>query len=230
MSLGKNLQFLRKMHNSMTQEALAEKMKVSRQTISKWESDSVYPEMEKVFDLCDFFSCTIDRLLRENMSLEDEAYSEVSIRTVPAFSYIRYTVISPEPEEDAMGHVRRWAVENKLEPQVIGWDFPFLSLEQVNVYHMHGYTAACIVPEGFVPRQGETQVIRQEAGRYAGMTIREPFKAPFKLIPNAYKIIISYMEINGLKHMEAGRLIPCFERSYEREGVSYMDILISVED
>ena len=44
MSFGKNLQFLRKMHNSMTQEELAERMGVSRQTISKWESETAYPE------------------------------------------------------------------------------------------------------------------------------------------------------------------------------------------
>ena len=34
MSFGQNLQFLRKMHKKMTQEELAEKMNVSRQTIS----------------------------------------------------------------------------------------------------------------------------------------------------------------------------------------------------
>ena len=45
MSFGKNLQFLRKMHNSMTQEELAERMGVSWQTISKWESETAYPEM-----------------------------------------------------------------------------------------------------------------------------------------------------------------------------------------
>lgn len=55
MSFGKNLQFLRKMHNSMTQEELAERMGVSRQTISKWESETAYPEMEKAFELCQFF-------------------------------------------------------------------------------------------------------------------------------------------------------------------------------
>ena len=36
MSVGKNLQFLRKMKN-LTQEELAEKLAVSRQTVSKWE-------------------------------------------------------------------------------------------------------------------------------------------------------------------------------------------------
>lgn len=42
MSLGENLQFLRKREN-MTQEQLAEALEVSRQSVSKWESDSTYP-------------------------------------------------------------------------------------------------------------------------------------------------------------------------------------------
>ena len=50
MSFGQNLQFLRKMHRGMTQEELAEKMGVSRQTISKWEMDSAFPEMEKAIE------------------------------------------------------------------------------------------------------------------------------------------------------------------------------------
>lgn len=42
MSLGENLQFLRK-KNDITQEQLAEKLEVSRQSVSKWESDTTYP-------------------------------------------------------------------------------------------------------------------------------------------------------------------------------------------
>ncbi|MCI6715024.1 MAG: helix-turn-helix domain-containing protein [Lachnospiraceae bacterium] len=57
MSFGQNLQFLWKMRNKMTQEELAEKMGVSRQTVSKWELDTVYPEMDKVVELCNIFSC-----------------------------------------------------------------------------------------------------------------------------------------------------------------------------
>lgn len=47
MSLGENLQFLRKREN-MTQEQLAEALEVSRQSVSKWESDSTYPETDKL--------------------------------------------------------------------------------------------------------------------------------------------------------------------------------------
>lgn len=38
MKLGKNLQALRKINGNLTQEKLAEKMGVSRQTVSKWEN------------------------------------------------------------------------------------------------------------------------------------------------------------------------------------------------
>ncbi|WP_322545952.1 helix-turn-helix transcriptional regulator [Clostridium perfringens] len=55
MSFGQNLQFLRKMHERMTQDELAEKINVSRQTISKWEMDSAFPEMEKAITLCKLF-------------------------------------------------------------------------------------------------------------------------------------------------------------------------------
>ena len=83
MSFGKNLQFLRKMHNSMTQEELAERMGVSRQTISKWESETAYPEMEKAFELYQFFSCSMDRLFRENMNMENyENYSTTTTRMI----------------------------------------------------------------------------------------------------------------------------------------------------
>lgn len=50
MSLGTNLQYLRRLSKNMTQEALAEKLNVSRQTISKWEMDSAQPEIDKAIE------------------------------------------------------------------------------------------------------------------------------------------------------------------------------------
>ncbi|HIR53969.1 MAG TPA: helix-turn-helix domain-containing protein [Candidatus Onthovicinus excrementipullorum] len=58
-----NLQY-RRMDSGMTQEQLAEKMGVSRQTVSKWESGASYPEMEKLIALCSLFHCTLDELVR----------------------------------------------------------------------------------------------------------------------------------------------------------------------
>ncbi|MGN0173087.1 MAG: helix-turn-helix domain-containing protein [Acutalibacteraceae bacterium] len=63
MSFGTNLQYLRK-NDNLTQEQFAEKMQVSRQTVSKWESDLSYPETEKIVAICDMFDCDMNELLR----------------------------------------------------------------------------------------------------------------------------------------------------------------------
>ena len=63
MSLGKNIQYLRKI-NKLKQDQLAEKMGVSRQTISRWESDEVTPELPKLVEMCSLFSCNMDELVR----------------------------------------------------------------------------------------------------------------------------------------------------------------------
>ena len=97
MSFGQNVQFLRKMRNKMTQEELADKLGVSRQTVSKWELDTAYPEMNKLIELCNLFSCSMDQLVREDICINEEAYSDIRFEEVPAFRYIRYAVISMEP-------------------------------------------------------------------------------------------------------------------------------------
>lgn len=47
----------------MTQEALADRLGVSRQAVSKWESDNAFPETEKILELCRLFSLSADELL-----------------------------------------------------------------------------------------------------------------------------------------------------------------------
>ena len=69
MSFGENLQYYRK-REEITQEQLAERIEVSRQTISKWEAGTSYPEMEKIMQLCDMFSCSMDTLLRKDAQAE----------------------------------------------------------------------------------------------------------------------------------------------------------------
>lgn len=230
MSLGQNLQFLRKMGNKMTQEELAEKLGVSRQTVSKWELDVVYPEINKLVELCNLFSCSMDELVREDMNVSDEAYSDIRIEMVEAFSYVKYAVISTEPEDDALNHVRQWAKELKIDnPEIIGWDFPLLSQEQINVFNMHGYEAALILTDEMLPSDLKMDVIRQEREKYIAITIKSPMVAPFRLIPNAYKVLMTHMKINGIKHKEDKKVISCFEKEYDVEGVHYMDVYIAIE-
>ena len=75
MSLAENLQYLRA-REGVTQEQLAERLDVSRQSVSKWESSASYPEMDTLLKLCDMFQVDMDTLLRgsvENSLSEDTA-------------------------------------------------------------------------------------------------------------------------------------------------------------
>ena len=65
-NFAENLRKIRK-ENNLSQEDLAEKLGVSRQAISKWESASAYPEMDKIIALCDLFNLNIDDLLHKDI-------------------------------------------------------------------------------------------------------------------------------------------------------------------
>lgn len=209
MRFGRNLQYLRRLSGNMTQEALAERLNVSRQTVSKWEMDAALPEMSKAMELCKVFRCTLDNLFREELDQCDSAYSDLRVEMVPGFRYVRYAVISPEPEEDALNRLRNMARQYGVtEPRLIGWDFPCLSQEQINVYHFHGYCAAWILPEG-IHTEG-MEIFEQSSHKYAAIHIERPFDNPFVTIPHAYRTLMDYMRLNALEHTEQS-VIPCFE-------------------
>jgi len=213
MSFGKNLQYLRQLRTGMTQETLAEKLGVSRQTISKWEMDAANPEMDKALELCKIFNCSLDSLFRVEMDQHSSAYTNLRVEEVPGFRYVEHTVISTEPESDAMERIYKYAKYNGIDhPKVIGWDFPKLSVEQINVFKMHGYTAAWILPNGITPEGFEIK--EQAVHRYAAIHIERPFDNPFSTIPGAYHTLGDYMRTNGLVHVE-NEVIPCFETDGE---------------
>ncbi len=62
MSFGEKLASLRKEHN-LSQEELANKLNVSRQAVSKWESNNAYPETEKIVAICKLFNSSMDELI-----------------------------------------------------------------------------------------------------------------------------------------------------------------------
>ena len=222
MNLGNNLQYLRRLRKDMTQETLAEQLGVSRQTVSKWESNTAVPEIDEAIELCKIFNCSLDSLFREEMDRRSEAYSDLRVEEVEGFRYVEHTVVSTDPESDACERLYRLARQRGIKaPKVIGWDFPYVSAEQANVYHMHGYTAAWIVPDG-IDTEGLT-VKEQPKHRYAAIHIEQPFDNPFATIPGAYRTLDSYMRVNGLSRIENG-VIPCFETDGES-----MDIYIACE-
>ena len=70
MSFRDNLLHLRATNN-MTQEQLAVLLGVSRQAVTKWESEKSYPEMDKLLKLCQIFNCTLDELVQGDLTANE---------------------------------------------------------------------------------------------------------------------------------------------------------------
>jgi len=63
--LSEKLYKLRK-NSGLSQEQLAEKLSVSRQAISKWESGTAVPESEKLVTISNYFGVSVDYLLKDD--------------------------------------------------------------------------------------------------------------------------------------------------------------------
>ena len=66
MDFSEKLQKLRK-ENKLSQEQLANLLDVSRQAVSKWESGTTYPEMDKLLAMCKIFHCTLEELTNDEI-------------------------------------------------------------------------------------------------------------------------------------------------------------------
>lgn len=102
MNLSENLKKIRK-ENNLSQEQLAEKLGVSRQAVSKWESNQAYPEMDKVLQLAQMFQLNVDDLLNQDIGeINSEKQSKTALnkyiddflsfitKTVDMFSSIKW--------------------------------------------------------------------------------------------------------------------------------------------
>lgn len=81
MKFGENLYNLRK-KQKISQEKLAEKIGVSRQSVSKWENGTAYPEMNRIFELCKMFHCKLNDLVNDNILDFDSLDKEVKMSVV----------------------------------------------------------------------------------------------------------------------------------------------------
>lgn len=78
MSLGERLLELRK-EKHLSQEEVADKLNVSRQTISKWETDSSTPDFDKIIPICELFEISTDELLTGNKEATEEKVNTYSM-------------------------------------------------------------------------------------------------------------------------------------------------------
>ncbi len=89
MNLADNLKRIRK-ENNLSQEQLAEKLGVSRQAVSKWESGQSYPEMDKVLQICSLFNLNINELINENIKEVNERKEAKKISNKYIDSFFEY--------------------------------------------------------------------------------------------------------------------------------------------
>ncbi len=104
MKFGDKLILLRK-KRGFSQEELAEKLGVSRQSVSKWESNSTYPETDKIVQICNIFDCNMDDLINENitdlnvidrknknnLNMAIDSFLEFIIKTINMFSDMKFS-------------------------------------------------------------------------------------------------------------------------------------------
>lgn len=76
MNLGEKLFELRKAKN-LTQDDVAEKLDVTRQTVSKWETNQSTPDFDKIVPLCKLYEITPNKLLAEETEIQEDNNSEV---------------------------------------------------------------------------------------------------------------------------------------------------------
>lgn len=81
MKFGENLKRVRKMRK-ISQEELADKLGVSRQSVSKWETGENYPSMTNIMCLCTIFKCNINELVHEDMTDINSLDEEVKMSVV----------------------------------------------------------------------------------------------------------------------------------------------------
>lgn len=96
MRLGQKIAELRK-KGHLSQESLAEKMNVSRQAVSKWESDQSIPDIEKIVNLSELFGVTTDYLLKNGS---------------PSFNTSQE--VSSKNEEDTLPQLTNEQIDNYL--------------------------------------------------------------------------------------------------------------------
>lgn len=126
MSFRDNLQHMRAARN-MTQSQLAMLLGVSRQSVAKWEAEKSYPEMDKLLKICDIFECTLDELVRGDLTGREAKPALVVPEDAPPVDVCGYDE-----------HMRRraWRVPTGVAAIMLG--FGAASLVAIAVAHMHG--------------------------------------------------------------------------------------------
>jgi len=78
MEIGKKLKEAR-LNRNLTQEIIAEKLNVSRQTISNWENEKSYPDIISVIELSNLYSISLDDLLKGDDAMMEHLQESTNV-------------------------------------------------------------------------------------------------------------------------------------------------------
>ncbi|MBE6616060.1 MAG: helix-turn-helix transcriptional regulator [Ruminococcaceae bacterium] len=95
MTLGERIKALR-LGRGMSQEGLADALDVTRQAVSKWETDGSVPDIDKLIGLCELFSVSMDYLVRgreETQTDEGIPEKETQFSQPPGRTVLDYVII-----------------------------------------------------------------------------------------------------------------------------------------
>lgn len=87
MDLGKRIKEYRNRFG-MNQDELAEKMYVTRQTISNWENDKSYPDIQSLLFLSEIFNVSLDQLVKGDIEKMEKVVNQKDVRNINLYSKI----------------------------------------------------------------------------------------------------------------------------------------------
>lgn len=77
MELGKQIQLIRK-ENKLSQEQFGLKFHVTRQTVSNWENEKSYPDLQTLIEISDSYNISLDKLLKETPKMVEDYDSAIA--------------------------------------------------------------------------------------------------------------------------------------------------------
>ena len=116
MELGKQIRKYRN-ERTLSQEALADKVYVSRQTVSNWENDKSYPDVKSLVLLSEVFTVSLDQLIKGDVEMMKEQINQTDQKKFGRLSNIfailfLATLITPIPLEHFLSYagIAIWVV------------------------------------------------------------------------------------------------------------------------
>ncbi len=101
MKLGEKI-YIYRSRKELSQGDLAELLGVSRQSVSKWETDVSVPELDKLVKLCEVFGITLDELVKgDPTECEEKSEQSEAIEIAPRDSQPELSVTRPAPRSHA---------------------------------------------------------------------------------------------------------------------------------